>query len=345
MVGIGAIPALMLGAAMPWCPETPRQLISHSRGEEARQVLKRIFPQATDQQVDAKAQLIQHSIEEASVAVSERSLWWQMKQLFTVRENVRALVTACMVMAISQLGGFNTLMYYSATLFSMVGFNKPTAVSMVVGATNFLFGFANFASIDRFGRRVVLLITVLGMASLSSIQPDFLTSMISDRSQSLSLVVAAIAFHWIPVNHDLSVAVSQTQQMSWASILLLVTIIIYVAFFAAGVAPIAWVGTEFLPLEVRALGTMMNTVTCWGCNIIISSTFLSMMKAMTPSGAFGFYAGICAVGWVFVVFCYAEVHNMPLESVREVYRHGFGVRYAKQLQRELRAARQSMSGV
>lgn len=166
MVGIGAIPALMLGAAMPWCPETPRQLISHSRGEEARQVLKRIFPQATDQQVDAKARLIQHSIEEAAVSVSERSLWWQMKQLFTVRENVRALVTACMVMAISQLGGFNTLMYYSATLFSMVGFNKPTAVSMVVGATNFLFGFANFFSIDRFGRRVVLLITVLGMASL-----------------------------------------------------------------------------------------------------------------------------------------------------------------------------------
>ncbi|GIJ98897.1 myo-inositol transporter [Aspergillus viridinutans] len=308
MVGIGALPALMLGAAMPWCPETPRQLISHSHGEEARQVLKRIFPQATDQQVDAKARLIQHSIEEAAVSVSERSLWWQMKQLFTVRENVRALVTACIVMAISQLGGFNTLMYYSATLFSMVGFNKPTAVSMVVGATNFLFGFANFASIDRFGRRVVLLIT------------------------SLSLVVAAIAFHWIPVNHDLTVV--QTQQMSWASILLLVTIIIYVAFFAAGVAPIAWVGTEFLPLEVRALGTMMNTVTCWGCNIIISSMFLSMMKAMTPSGAFGFYAGICFVGWVFVIFCYAEVHNMPLESVREVYRHGFGVKYAKQLQRE-----------
>ncbi|RHZ48493.1 hypothetical protein CDV55_101698 [Aspergillus turcosus] len=319
MVGIGVLPALMLGAAMPWCPETPRQLISHSRGEEARRVLKRVFPRATDEQVDAKARLIQQSIAETAVSVSERSLWWQMKQLFTVRENVRALVTACMVMAISQLGGFNTLMYYSATLFSMVGFSKPTAVSMVVGATNFVFGFANFFSIDRFGRRVVLLIT------------------------SLSLVVAAIAFHWIPVNHDLSVA--QTQQMNWASILLLVTIIFYVAFFAAGVAPTAWVGTEFLPLEVRALGTMMNTVTCWGCNIIISSTFLSMMKAMTPSGAFGFYAGICFVGWVFIIFCYAEVHNMPLESVREVYRHGFGVKYAKQLQREQKAARQSKSGV
>jgi hypothetical protein len=48
----------------------------------------------------------------------------------------------------------------------MVGFNKPVAVSIVVGATNFLFGFVNFAFIDnKYGRRVVLLITVIGMES------------------------------------------------------------------------------------------------------------------------------------------------------------------------------------
>lgn len=64
-----------------------------------------------------------------------------------------------------------------------------------------------------------------------------------------------------------------------------------------------------------------------------------MMKGITPSGAFGFYAGICFVGWVFVIFCYAEVHNMPLETVREVYDHGFGVKYAKIMQRRMREER------
>ncbi|KAK1141334.1 hypothetical protein N8T08_009125 [Aspergillus melleus] len=317
MIGIGGVPAVLLAATMPLCPETPRQLISHGRVSEAKKVLAQIFPQATEQQVASKAHLIQHSIEEVAISVSDRSLTWQAKQLFTVGVNVRALITACSIMAVSQLGGFNTLMYYSATLFSMVGFDKPTSVSIVVGATNFLFGFPNFIFIDRFGRRRMLFVTVLGM--------------------SLSLVVAAIAFHWIPVTHDLTVA--ETREMGWANIVLLVALIVYIAFYAAGVAPIAWVGTEFLPLEVRALGTMMNTVTCWGCNIIISSTFLSMMKAMTPSGAFGFYAGICFAGWLFVIFCYAEVHNMPLESVREVYMHGFGVKHAKKLQREMKEAR------
>ncbi|KAE8144506.1 general substrate transporter [Aspergillus avenaceus] len=317
MVGLGAIPAVLLVVTMSFCPETTRQLILHGRFEEAKGVIAKIFPNATDQQVDAKARLIRQSIEEATASISNKGLVWQMRQLFTVGPNVRALITACAVMAVSQLGGFNTLMYYSATLFGMVGFDKPTIVSIVVGATNFIFGFPNFVFIDRLGRRRMLLVTICGMC--------------------LSLVVAAIAFHWIPVNHDLTAA--EPGDMGWASILLLVSLIVYIAFYAAGVAPISWVGTEFLPLEVGALGTMMKSVTCWGCNIIISSTFLSMMEGMTPSGAVGFYAGICFLGFLFAIFCYAEVHNMPLESVREIYHHGFGVKYAKTVQKQLQEAR------
>ncbi|RHZ67757.1 uncharacterized protein CDV56_109634 [Aspergillus thermomutatus] len=162
---IGAIPALMLGAAMPRCPETPRQLISHSR-------------------------------------VKRHGKWPPISSMVMASTYPRiSHLHSANGTAVSQLGGFNTLMYYSATLFAMVGFNKPAAVSMVTRGP-----------------------------------PDYRPR----NGKSLSLVVAAIAFHWIPVNHDLTVV--QTQHMSWASILLLVT-------------------------------------------IIISSTFLSMMKAMTPSGA------------------------------------------------------------
>lgn len=67
--------------------------------------------------------------------------------------------------SVSQLGGFNTLMYYSATLFSLVGFDKPTAVAIVVGGTNFVFTCLNMAIIDKAGRRIILIVTVLGMVS------------------------------------------------------------------------------------------------------------------------------------------------------------------------------------
>ena len=154
------------------------------------------------------------------------------------------------------------------------------------------------------------------------------------------MVVAAAAFHYIPISKDL---VLESNSVNWAGILVLVTIIFYVAFFASGVATIGWVGTELLPTEVRALGTMMNTVTCWGCNIIIASTFLSMMKSMTPSGAFGFYAAICFFGWVFVVFFYPEVKGLPLEDIRGIFDHGFGVKRANELQRQRKLMKQEGS--
>ncbi|RSL98164.1 hypothetical protein BHE90_009034 [Fusarium euwallaceae] len=317
MVAVGGVPPIILAALLPRCPESPRQLIAHGKRDEAEKCLRQVYPDATEEQMKAKVDRLVWTVEVESQVVSDKSLWWQFKQLHCVPSNLRALITACTVMAISQLGGFNTLMYYSATLFSLVGFNKPTAVAIVVGATNFLFTFVNMVVIDKAGRRIILLVTVLGMA--------------------LSMVVAAVAFHWIPISKDL---VLQADSVNWAGIVVLVTIILYVAFFASGVATIGWVGTELLPLEVRALGTMMNTVTCWGCNIIIASTFLSMMKGMTPSGAFGFYAGICFFGWLFVVFFYPEVKGLPLEEVRKVFENGFDVKLAAQMQRELKVASQ-----
>jgi SP family myo-inositol transporter-like MFS transporter 13 len=70
-----------------------------------------------------------------------------------------------------------------------------------------------------------------------------------------------------------------------------------------------------------------------------------MMKSMTPSGAFGFYAGICGMGWLFILLAYPEVKNMPLESVREVFAHGFGIKHAAKLQREAKAQRKAMASV
>ncbi|RYO81935.1 hypothetical protein DL764_009689 [Monosporascus ibericus] len=321
MVAIGGVPPIVLAICLLWCPESPRQLLMHRKVEEARTAIARVYPEASEDQVQAKINLITFAIEREVHAVGDKSLWWQFKQLHCVPSNLRALIAACAVMAISQLGGFNTLMYYSATLFGLVGFTNPTAVSITVGATNFLFTLVNLVIIDKAGRRLILLVTVIGM--------------------SLSMALTAVAFHWIPVSKDLTL---ETSTLNWAGILVLVAIIVYIAFYASGVATIGWIGTELLPLEVRALGTMMNTVTCWGCNIIIASTFLSMMQAMTPSGAFGFYAGICFFGWIFIIFCYPEVKGIPLENVRQIFAEGFGIQTAKRLQAEAKLTRQN-SGV
>jgi MFS transporter, SP family, solute carrier family 2 (myo-inositol transporter), member 13 len=313
-VGIGAFPAIMLAITLLWCPESPRQLVAHGKLEAADKVLQRICTTSTEAQRQAKIQSIELSIQEASTSLATSSLTETFKAIFTTPPTGRAVLVACITMAISQLSGFNTLMYYAATLFALVGFKNAAAVGITVSGTNFVFSIVNLVLVDKFGRRRLLCVTVLGM--------------------SICLMIAAIVFHWIPI--DLDTLTLETDSVGWPGILLLVTIIVFVGFYSSGVATIAWIGTELIPLEVRALGTMLNTVTCWSTNIIIASTFLSMMKGITPSGAFGFYCGICFVGWVFIVLFYPDVKGMPLESVREVFRHGFGVGYSRQWQRENR---------
>ncbi|KAI8721901.1 MFS domain-containing protein [Fusarium sp. LHS14.1] len=317
MVGGGAIPALVLGALLPFCPESPRQLIYHGKPEEAAQVLRRIFPNGTEEQIQDKVRHITYHVDQAKALNAGKSGWWVFKQLYVVPANFRALVSACGLMAISQLSGFNSLMYYSPLLFSLVGFSNPVAVGTVIAGTNFIFTWVNLMLVDRAGRRRILLITVPFMG--------------------LALVIAAVCFKYIPINHDLSLAADA--EIGWPAIVVLVSMVVFVGFYSSGIGNTAWLSSEFYPMEVRAMGTMMLTMTCWGSNIIVASTFLTQMENTTPSGAFGFYAAICILGWVCIYFCYPEVKGMTLEDIREVFQHGFGVQRAREIQKEMKLAR------
>ncbi|KAB8257592.1 general substrate transporter [Aspergillus pseudonomiae] len=312
MVGLGALPALILAALMPFCPESPRHLVYNHRQEEAQAVLRRIYGHPSDVQLASVLASIAAACDEAREINEGATRWTKIKQLHTVPSNLRALISACGLMVISQLSGFNTLMYYSSTLFALVGFDNPTAVGIVVAGTNFIMTWVNMMVIDKMGRRRLLLSTAWGM--------------------SVGLIAIAVAFCFIPV--DLETLSLETSSVSPPAIVVLVFIIWFVIFYGVSVGNTAWMSTDFFPLEVRAMGTMWITCSSWGSNVIVSSTFLSMMKAMTPSGAFGFYAGICGVGYIWIYFFYPEVSGLSLEEIKEVFKHGFGVRYARNLRKE-----------
>lgn len=157
------------------------------------------------------------------------------------------------------------------------------------------------------------------------------------------LVIAAIAFKWIPL--DLDTLTLTTDHIGWPAYVVLVTMILFVAFYAAGLGCVPWQANEFLPMEIRAVGTMLMTMFVWGPNIVVSSTFLTMMKGITPSGTFGFYAALCFLGWVFVYFCFPEASNMSLEEVRDVFEHGFGVKYAENWRKQRKAAMKARAGL
>lgn len=317
MVGLGAVPAIVLASLMPFCPESPRHLVYHGRKMEAKRVLRSIYRSAAELQIEAVLSSVSQACEQAREINEGQSRFVKVRQLHLVPANLRAVFSACGLMVISQLSGFNTLMYYSSTLFEIVGFSNPTAVGIVVAGTNFIMTWVNAMIIDSLGRRRLLLCTAWGM--------------------SAGLVAVAIAFHFIPV--DTSTLELKSNKVSPPAIVVLVFIIWFVIFYGVSVGNTAWMSTDFFPLEVRAVGTMWLTCSNWGSNVIVSSTFLSMMKTMTPSGAFGFYAGICGVGWIWIYFFYPEVSELGLEEIKEVFQHGFGVKYTRDLRKQRKQRR------
>lgn len=87
MVAIGGIPPIILAALLPKCPESPRQLISHGKVEEASRVIARTFREASEAQATAKVNHISWTLEQQNAVGGDKSVWWQFKQLHCVGSN------------------------------------------------------------------------------------------------------------------------------------------------------------------------------------------------------------------------------------------------------------------
>ena len=121
----------------------------------------------------------------------------------------------------------------------------------------------------------------------------------------------------------------------WSAVVLLSTII-YVASYATGLGNIPWQQGELFPLEVRGIGSSLCTTTNWAANLLIGATYLSLMDRITPAGAFGFYAGLCLLGWIFCLFCFPETAGLTLEEVQSVFEQGFGLQEMRATQKRRR---------
>ncbi|KAK9323043.1 general substrate transporter [Lipomyces orientalis] len=310
LVGLGIVPAAAQMVMFVYMPETPRYLVRRGEIERARHVVRWIYSSREgaieEEVVVRKVKLLEiYNNDQHPEWSGLRRFKYALKQLYCVPGHFRALIVACGLQGIQQLCGFNSLMYFSATIFQVVGFNKPTAVSLIVAGTNMAFTILAFLLIDIVGRRRILLCTVWGM--------------------SAALVLNAVAFHFLPPG--------ASQSNPWA-IVILIAMMLYVAFYAAGIGNVPWQQSELFPMQVRGLGTSMATATNWAGNLIIGSTFLTMMDRITPSGTFGFYAGLCLLGEVFVFFLYPETSYLTLEDIQDVLKDGFNIKRANQMSRD-----------
>ncbi|THH19543.1 hypothetical protein EW146_g1641 [Bondarzewia mesenterica] len=310
MVGLGVVPAALQFIFLFFLPESPRIMLKRGDVSAARAVMAKIYAHATPEQVDLKVKVLSAAVKQ-SIEISRSTTFLQRcHSVFFVPINRRALIVACGMQAFQQLCGFNTLMYYSATLFKQIGFNQPTAVGLIVSGTNFVFTLFALKYIDIIGRRKIMLFSAPGMI--------------------FGLTLASIAFHYLTRKTGGMLVDGTKYDHSWSSVVLF-SMIAFVASYATGLGNVPWQQGELFSLEVRGIGASLATTTNWGANLLIGSTYLSLMDKITPAGAFGFYAGLCLLGNLFVIFCFPETAGLSLEEVQMVFRRGFGVSESQRL--------------
>ncbi|KAI0025100.1 general substrate transporter [Xylariomycetidae sp. FL0641] len=316
LVGLGALPALAQAVAVLSMPESPRWLVQTRRAAEARRVVARTLGE-NKSAVDAVLRDIETEVREeeeqggAKGADGAQRLLRGWRELLTVPKNKRALTIACMLQGLQQLCGFNSLMYFSATIFSILGFSVPTLTSLSVATTNFAFTVVAMLLIDRIGRRRILLYSIPFMVV------------------GLLLSAAGFEFTELSMGEDegaAHVTQPETDSSHSAAVVILVSIMVYVASYAIGLGNVAWQQSELFPLSVRSLGSGLATATNWGANFIIGLTFLPMMEFLTPTWTFVLYAGVCVAGWLAVWAIYPETVGLSLEEATGLLEHGWGVR-------------------
>jgi len=202
----------------------------------------------------------------------------------------RPLFIAIALAVLSQATGINSVNYYGAILFRDHA-GQGTA-SSALGA-NVIVGLANLAGtilalsvIDRVGRKALLLVGSAGMAV------------------TLSLLGFALRVSPPPAN------------------LILTAVLFYVGLFAISFAPVTWVCiAELFPTAIRGRAMSAATVALWAACLLVSLTFLSLMKLLSPGGTFWLFASVCFVAFLFVWRWLPETKGRSLEEIQHMWKH------------------------
>jgi sugar porter (SP) family MFS transporter len=155
MLALGAVPAVILFVGMLVLPESPRWLISRHRYEEARSVLVRTAD--PDENIDEEIEQIKHQEEEETGTYRE---------LFSPALRP-ALTVGVGIAFFNQMVGVNAVIYYAPTILERAGLGTSAALlsTVVIGLVNSIVTAAALLSIDRFGRRPLLLIGMSGVVA------------------------------------------------------------------------------------------------------------------------------------------------------------------------------------
>jgi SP family myo-inositol transporter-like MFS transporter 13 len=256
-----------------------------------------------------------------------------------------------MLQAAQQLSGFNTAMYYAATILQMAGYRdhqNSTVIALIVAVTNMVFTMIAVTIIDKSGRRRILILTMFVMVvflfalgSSFAVQQEGLIprqSLCEDYVNHCTRCILDDRCGWsFDANQcvalgNLTSSITATECPVKSSdgliaFILLFSLTIYVASYALGLGYVPWIiQSELFSLPLRGKANGIATSVNWICNLFVASTFLTMTNTLSVAGTFWFYAVLSTVFWLGIFKWLPEVRVQHIsflfaDTICMSYRH------------------------
>jgi sugar porter (SP) family MFS transporter len=275
MLGVGALPGVILWVGMVLLPESPRWLAGHGRTADAGIVLKRLRGDA-----DVTGELNELRTDIAR----EGQLHADWIELFSPRLRVPLVIGVGLAM-FQQITGINTVIYFAPEIFQSAGLSSAATSILAtagVGAVNVIMTIVSIRLIDRLGRRQLLFWSLGGM--------------------TVTLLILSGAFYG-----------GTSGQLAWIAVASVAIYVGFFAIGLGPVFWLLI--SEIFPLAVRGRAMSLATLANWGFNFIVSVTFLDLVGAVGSAGAFLVYAILSIGALAFIVAMVPETKGYSLEQI------------------------------
>ncbi len=271
MFGLTAVPAVFFFLGMLGVPESPRWLAKNHRPEQALAILTKIGGVAYGRAAMAEIQ--------STLAAGEIQRV-QFRELLEPKI-IRVLVLGVTLAVFQQWCGINVIFNYAEEIFKAAGYDIASVLSNIAwtGSVNLGFTFVALGTVDRLGRRPLMLFGAAGLAVIYTI-------------------MGACYAHG----------------MTGLPVLLLV--LAAIACYSMSLAPVTWVViSEIFPNRIR--GAAMSVAVCalWIACFILTYTFPILNATLGAAGTFWLYAVVCALGFVFILGKLPETKGKSLEEL------------------------------
>ncbi|MBJ2173507.1 D-xylose transporter XylE [Aureibaculum sp. A20] len=271
------IPASLFLLMLFFVPDTPRSLVLKNQDEKALDVLTKVNGVEEAKKIlgDIKNTVVSHS-----------------GKLFSFGTAV--IVIGILLSIFQQFVGINVVLYYAPEIFKTMGSGTDTALlqTIIVGAVNLAFTVLAIMTVDRFGRKPLMIIGALGMA--------------------ISMFALGGAFFGKSVG-----------------MFALICMLVYVASFAMSWGPVTWVLlSEIFPNKIRGRAMAIAVAAQWISNYLVSWTFPMMdknsylLEKFNHGFAYWIYGGMGLLAMFFVWKFVPETKGKTLEEMEGLWKKG-----------------------